>query len=293
MTRSILVLGNSHVAALRRGWLEISGEFPDTKLQFFAANSKLFNLMELSEDRVFGALSATSRGWQASTRMLGVSLINRLVRGLGRGRNEGKQRRYSDHQLKFLDQVCRRRAVNLKRFDHVVLAGRNANEADFLRQFEPFSIDGVRERPGCPSLSQPAFESFCREIAMKRLVEPEWRNWDHPRLAFLPAPTPRADCPGDDPRYEVWARYGANPATGLDFLKTYRAQVEALYREHGVTLLSPPDEVYDESGLTRVEFGEDPMRLHPRGGTFGQSDFHHMNTEYGKIVLRHVLQQLA
>lgn len=260
MTKSILILGNSHVAALRRGWTDISGSFPGLDMMFFAANSKLFNQLEMSSERVFGALDES---------------------------------RYSAHHLKFLDQVFGSRSIDLNRFDLVLIVGRNANEVDFLRQFEGYSIDGVCERDGLPRLSEDAFARFSYEIALKRLPDERWHNWDHPGLAFLPAPVPRADCPEGDRRYDVWARYGASPATGLAFLKTYRAHVAKLYRDYGITLLSPPDEVYDENGLTRVEFGEDPMRLHPRGGTFEQSDFHHMNAEYGKIVLRHVLQELG
>lgn len=260
MKTSILVLGNSHVAALRRAWADISKAFPEWEMQFFAANSKLFNQFEMDKTRVFGVHDES---------------------------------RYTPHQLKFLDQVFGRRTIDLKTPDIVLVVGRNSNEVDFQRQFEPYGIDGLCEAPDKPSLSYAAFSRFCHEIALKRLPDPMWHNWDEPRVAFLPAPIPCADCPEEDPRYDVWARYGADPLRGLAYLKTYRAHVEALYREYGITLLSPPDEVYDDSGLTRVEFGEAPIRLHPRAGEYEPSDFHHMNTDYGKVVLRHVLKTLG
>lgn len=292
---SVLVLGNSHVAALRRGWTQVALDFPGWSLEFFAANSNLFNKMTLDEERVFGAhganrLSVRQHGWLS--RVFGLRVTNRLERWLRPGKDMDVVG-YTAHQLKFLDQVFRRHLVDLKAFDHVILVGRNANEVDFLRQFEVYSIDGICERDDRPRLSKAAFSRFSYEIALKRLPDAMWHNWDHPRLAFLPAPVPRADCPGDDPRYDVWARYGANPATGLPFINAYRAHVATLYRDYGITLLSPPDAVYDDSGLTRVEFGDDSMRLHPRAGVYEQSDFHHMNAEYGKVVLRHILQQLA
>jgi len=257
MTRSILFAGNSHIAALRRGWSAV----PDTSdVQFFAANSKLFNALELDDDLIFGAHQAD---------------------------------RYEPRQLKFLDQVFGRRLIDLKDFDDVVIVGRNSNEVDFLRQFEAYSIDGLCEDSDRPCLSQSAFARFSREIAQKRLPDAVWRGWDRPRLSFLPAPVPCANCPADDPRYDIWARYGADPARGLDFLKQYRRHAGKLYAEHGMTLLSPPDVVYDASGLTQTVFGDEPTRLDPRAGTFGASDFHHMGPRYGEIVLRHVLGALS
>lgn len=253
-------MGNSHIAALRRGWAALAGDAGAHDVRFFAANSKLFNALELNRDLVFGVHRAD---------------------------------RYEAHQLKFLDQVFGQRKIDLKDFDDVVIVGRNSNEVDFLRQFEPYSIDGLREDPARPALSQAAFARFCREIALKRLPDASWHGWDRPRLSFLPAPVPCADCPADDPRYAVWARFGADPVSGLGFLKQYRRHAAGLYGEHGMTLLSPPDDVQDANGLTRVSFGDEPARLHPRAGTFESSDFHHMGPRYGEIVLRHVLKVLG
>ncbi|RUS64840.1 hypothetical protein EGN72_02740 [Pseudorhodobacter sp. E13] len=291
MTVSVLFLGNSHVAALRRGWAQIAAEFSDWDIQFFAANSTLFNKMTLDDNRVFGAHETT-----------GASPGDPAQLSAAEGAQNANQQdspqteqetRYSKHELKFLDQVFGRHLVDLKSFDHVVLVGPNTNEVDFLRQFEPYSIDGIREDSTRSCLSQSAFAAFCTAIAAKRLPEQAWHNWATPRISVLPSPVPRADCPEATPRYSVWARYGADPLTGLSFLKAYRSHVAALYRAHGISLLSPPDAVYDESGLTRPEFGDEPTRLHPRAGVFEENDFHHMSPEYGKTVLRHVLEQLA
>ncbi len=263
----VLFLGNSHVAALYQGSLEIADEFDDIDLTFFAANSSLFNCLEMSEDQVFGVHDPEL---------------------------------YSEKNLRFLDQGFGARQIDLKEFDHVVVVGRSSHEVDFLKQFESFRIDGVNERApqanapkrDLPYLSQAAFDAFCAEIARKRLPAPAWRNWSTPKVTFLPPPVPRADCPEADDRYGVWARFGANPEVGLAFLKLYRAHVARLYASHGISLLSPPDEVYDPCGLTRAEFGDDPERLHPRAGSFDNDDFHHMNTRYGVIVLRDILQTL-
>lgn len=263
----VLFLGNSHVAALYQGWLEIAPEFKGINPSFFAANSSLFNSLEMSENRVFGVHDP---------------------------------KLYSRKNLRFLDQVFGERRIDLKMFDQIVVVGRSSHEVDFLSQFERFSIDGVgdgetgRDGPkgNVPYLSQAAFDAFCIEIAHKRLPDPCWWNWTAPKVAFLPPPVPRADCPETDDRYGAWARFGANPGIDLAFLKLYRAHVARLYANHGITLLSPPDEVYDPCGLTRAEFGDDPERLHPRAGAFDSDDFHHMNTRYGVIVLRDILQTL-
>jgi hypothetical protein len=40
--QSIVVIGNSHVAALKNGWDSISAAFPDTDIRFFAARSSVY-----------------------------------------------------------------------------------------------------------------------------------------------------------------------------------------------------------------------------------------------------------
>lgn len=255
----VLILGNSHVASVRLGWAQVADQFPQCEMQFFAANSTLFNKLQLTSSHVFGA---------------------------------HKPALYSEKNLKFLDQVFGARTIDLKTFDHVMLVGRSSNEVDFLRQFAGFSIDGLCERPERPRLSQASFAAFASEVARKRLPDQDWHNWDAPKVSFLPSPVPQDNCP-DEGRYAEWAQFGADPAVGLDYLKAYRACVAQLYAECGITLLSPPDNVFAPSGLTKAEFGGEPTRLHPRAGVFKGDDYHHMSPEYGAIVLRHVLPMLG
>ena len=256
MTRSVLFLGNSHIAALRLAWNENRDIVNDWSVSFFAANSKLFNALEMDANKVFGV---------------------------------HREEAYSDEHLKFLKHVCGGYTVDLARFDHVVLVGRNTNEAHFLLQMEPYSIDGLREDPERAPLSSPAFDAFATEIARKRLPEDAWQGWDHPRLSLLPPPVPVTNCPEDEERYAPWARFAADPLSGPALLEAYRDRVAALFAAHGIELLAPPEAVLDASGLTRAEFGDQASRLHPRAGDFDDSDYHHMSPAYGKLVLEHVL----
>lgn len=259
MRTRVLVVGNSHVAAVRNGWKLIGPEFPGFQVKFFAANSTLYQQLEFDDDLTFG--------------------IHRPAR-------------YDPQQVEFLRKSFRRLTIDMKAFDVVLVVGQNSNEVDFLRQFEGFSIDGVRERPDLPRLSQTAFAEFCDEIARKRLPPAEWHNWDSPKLYFMPVPIPRADCPIDSERYGIWARYGRDADTGLAFLKRYRERVALVYRSIGIQPIDPPDTVYDPCGLTRTEFGNFANKLAGRRMVYEDDDYHHMNAKYGAVVLRHALNSL-
>ncbi len=277
MTRSVLFLGNSHIAALRVAWKRNRDLFKDWSVEFFAANANLFNALELDRRKVFGAHGTRKRQ------------VARFLQKIGLIQENEAEKIYSSQQLKSLDLVCGRRTVDLMRFDHVVLVGRNANEADCLLQMEPFSIDGLREDPERAPLSRSAFDTFATEIARKRLPDAAWLGWDHPRLSLLPAPRPLSGCPESETRYAPWARFEADPLSGPALLEAYRDRVAALYAENGLTLLTPPKTVLADTGLTRPEFGDPSLRLHPKSGDLGDSDYHHMSPAYGKLVLEHVL----
>ncbi|PIE15006.1 MAG: hypothetical protein CSA68_08585 [Rhodobacterales bacterium] len=259
MTTKILIVGNSHVAAVRNGWKLIRKDSPDIRVKFFATNSTLYRQLSFDDKLCFGIHDPAQ---------------------------------YSAHQVKFMQKTMRRLTIDMSGFDRVLMVGHNTNEVDFLRQFEGFSIDGVCPRPHLPRLSQAAFEAFCDEVIRRRLPAENWHNWTQPRLFCLPTPIPQADCPADHARYGVWARYGRDDFRGLAFLKQYRARVAKLYQQIGIEVIDPPDAIYEPCGLTRREFGQVANRLAGRRMTYAEDDFHHMNAKYGAIVLRHALQMI-
>ena len=257
MTTRLLIVGNSHVAALRMGWKKIEANHPDLQVTFFAANSTLFRQLEFKGMK-FGIHNT---------------------------------RKYKARYSKFLLETFGRLTVDMADFDAVVLVGQNTHEVDFLRQFERFSIDGIRERPGKPRLSEEAFFEFCTGIAQKRIPPSEWHHWEETRLFQLPPPVPCENCPENSETYAPWARYGADGA-GLDFLNLYRDKVRELYATLGITVLSPPPDVYADNGLTKIEFGNNAGKL-SGDDDYQETDFHHMNAEYGARVLAHVIEEIA
>lgn len=127
MSPRITLVGNSHVAALRRGW----DQGFDVDLQFFAANSTLYGQLELSSDKQFG--------------------MHELEK-------------YHPRHVSFLKDHFGDVTVDLSSSDAVVLVGTGIRAKDFVRNLGRFSIDGLREIDGLPPMSRDAFDSFAPAI---------------------------------------------------------------------------------------------------------------------------------
>lgn len=256
MTTKLLIVGNSHVAAMSQGWEMIASDFPDIEVSFYGANSTLFRLLAFQD-------------------------------GLNFGIHDRKD--YKVRHATFIENMFGSLTVNMAEFDRVLVVGQNTNEVDYLRQFEGYSIDGRQPREGKPRLSESAFEAFCEGIAMKRMPAPGWQNWTDTKLHWLPVPIPREDCPLDSERYGVWARY-AEEGFGLPYLGAFRSKVREIYAKAGIEVLDPPAEIYAANGLTKAKFGKAPGKLQGTVTDYTDDDFHHMNGEYGAVILRDMLK---
>lgn len=263
MTIKIQIVGTSHVAALRKGWEAISIRFPQVELGFFAANSTLFHLLELDSNLSFGI------------------------------HDESK---YLPRYAKFLRDGFGRIAVNLKESDAVVLVGKTTYEAEFLKNLGHYSVDGIRNLGSAPILSREAFNAFASAIYEKRRLAPEWRHWDSPKLFLTPPPAPSTKCPASNPRYASWAHFENQSMDNLSLLNAYREIVREKMLLDGVFALSPPSILVSPTGLTPSKYCAGAQKLPVGKGlkaaNYEESDFHHMNAEYGSLALEKILNEV-
>lgn len=255
MNPRITLVGNSHVAALRRGWDHIKDGF-DVDLQFFAANSTLYGQLELSKDKQFGMHDL---------------------------------KKYHPRHVSFLKDHFGDVTVDLSSSDAVVLVGTGIRAKDFVRNLSRFSIDGIRDIEGLPPMSREAFDSFAPSIYQKGPLPEYWMNWSGPRVYILVPPIPSVHCPIEDKRYKVWAQFGQTAQNNIGFLQHYHDIVRAELATQNVHLISQPWDILSENGLTRAQYHDGAKRLDETLEDYAD-DYHHMNPTYGAKVLRHVLQ---
>ncbi|WP_299930711.1 hypothetical protein [uncultured Pelagimonas sp.] len=257
MRIKVTIVGNSHVAALRRGWDLIQDDF-DVDLQFFAANSTLFGQLSLNEKKSFGMHDTTS---------------------------------FKPKHVDFLKSQFGKTAIDLAASDAVVVAGQGIREKDFIRNLAKFSVDNIREAEGLPLLSEDAFHDFAKAIIQKSNMFEKWANWDCSKVFLLPSPIPLDGCPEDKEIYRVWAQFSATPNRNVEFLERFHAIVAKELAEQSISLVSPPWSVLGENGLTRKEYGGNARRLDQSLNNY-KNDYHHMEAEYGAVVMRHLLEQV-
>lgn len=255
MTR-IIVIGNSHVAALKTGWEEIAAEYPGVEMEFFAAPGYNFVRFHLWDGLNFGLTPEEAARPDAAFDAYG------------------------------------RPSVDLSGADVVIragLAGRFYDIADLMRGFD---IEGLRETGAPQILSRAAFDAFCAAIAEGVAPGPEWRGWDKPRLFLLPAPIRSADCIGSaSKQFRRLQFLGRNGEGAREVVLAYFAQVERVLAGLGFEFIPHPAETLLPNGLTDTRFARGPSRFADLAP--GARDMTHMNGEYGKLRLRAVFDRLG
>jgi hypothetical protein len=262
MSVRIAIIGTSHVSALALGWHEICEEWPDASVTFFAAPGWNFRRLQLNADKQFGILD------------------NAL---------------FEPNEVRLLEGAFGMTKLSLTDFDAVLHVGQDIYESDLVSLLAQFSVDELRPTKSERNLSVHAFELFSEALADQALLPKLWHHWDSPKLFVLPAPRCGESCTGaQGPIYEDWAalmtQKDSYPHT-KSLLAGYGAKVGKHYKGAGINFLSAPASVLGKSGLTRARFTHSSRQL--TNVMYSATDHKHMNMEYGRIVLNHVLKKIA
>jgi hypothetical protein len=148
MTR-IVVVGSSHVAALKLGWEEIGENYPGVEIEFFAAPVGIFKFFQLSPDKRFGALNASE---------------------------------FTDAKLNLVRELNGGAVIDLKPFDHVVRVGLATLLYSVVGLLARTDVEGLRQTGKKTLISRAAFDAFINDGATNRMLPEEWQNWIQPRM---------------------------------------------------------------------------------------------------------------
>lgn len=244
---NILILGNSHSAALKSAWKSIGKNFPGVELDFFSASADVLASARLAGNRYgyLGEAADASTGWRKVHELFGA--FN----------------------------------ADLSEVDAIIFASLNIAESENIKLINRFSIDGIAEVPGRARLSKAAYFAFCDAVIEQQIRASQIAKFDRHPVFFIPQPR-RAESvissKGESDR--PWATFVDGPIKGGRLLDLFYDRAEKIISAHGHALISPPLGVHGETGLVLEEF-----RQSRKVSESGHQDHLHMNGHYGARAL--------
>ncbi len=262
--KKIAIIGKSHVAAIKSASKAVSADYPGCKLSFFAAPGPLFRKLELDPlNRVFGAIHETS---------------------------------LTDSKRSLLRKINKSDRIDLGGFNAIVLAGIDVKEnlnAQILRRF---SIDGTNHAKPRRRMSMSAYRAMMAEMVTGSLPAVGWRHWMGPQIFATPTPRVAENCVDVDntiivPPINVksWVPLVNRDLTRPESFTPYIEALREGFAAEGITFVPNPDETYGKTGLTKADFARGAVNFRTIRNAGMDFDSKHMNTDFGAICLRNLL----
>ncbi len=251
MTR-VLILGNSHVGALRDAWTERGGKEPGLEVRFFAAPTHIFDQMRLEPNLVFSLPDGHPRHAEFAEMLARINAVP---------------------------------AVDLSTADHVLHVGSNCAFGRIGGLLSEFEVDGYRADGMTARLSSAAFDAMAAEIARFSLPPAVWRGWTQPALTLMPRPVVSEDCLAKPAKAGVapWIRAAKTQYELKPLLGRYFGLLDTELDRHRITLLRQPAETLAATGLTAAGYATGSRSMPNGNGRF--SDHTHMNAAFGALCL--------
>lgn len=272
MTFGICIVGNSHVAALKRGWREIESEYPDVRIDMFGAFGSHFPEVfvadgELRAGSAEGTASFVATGGRDHAVLKDYDMV--LVVG-------GGARLFSIASL--LAKHC-------PPFMNAELAPRAAKDTELRKRLTKFY---KKEAP------TPVSDSYLHELMKARTAKSAAvalcriiAGASSARVFHLPAPFPSSEIVTLKPKHIIsrLVALGYGPLFADRLWTSLRAALGT-----SVTVIQPPDHLLVEALLTDKIYASGGARLDDEIGDHGDEDFLHMNGAYGTVLLREILK---
>jgi hypothetical protein len=253
----ILALGNSHAAAMRFGWEKIGACHPGTEIDIFAQHARDYAVAALSKGGVLSSDTAP---------------ILQFFHGGRTGRSD---------------------SVSVTGYDAYVLIGLGFGPINVFRTYRRFSFFGLNGKRRqvlsrenfVKAVRKPVMESGAMHLAM--LLMPLSRP-------VIIVPTPLPNLKGlDDQEQEKMEPFRAAVAAGDDaaLMEVYHSVVKEL-AAGGIRVIDQPAETRASVVATLPSYSENA----PGPGYDDirpSDDYMHMNADYGAVIWRHVLAELA
>jgi hypothetical protein len=255
MTRACFI-GNSHLGSVRLAWPLVRDDFPGLDVTFFGAPGKSLGELQI-RDGVVGTASKRA-----------AQLLQRIS---GRG------------EFRIAD------------FDYFALFGIGFSPSTVLTTFENFGVwrAGI-EDPEKRLLSRPAFvETVAGQLrrSLAATLGAKLRAETDRPIFIVPQPCPAEGvlAPSSANILEIgepiaeFVRWKAAATAAADLQRFFVRAAQSAASSLGVSLLPQPAET-----LTSGIFTKEAYRY---TSSVQKMDYAHMNAEYGKVVLRHLIAQ--
>lgn len=248
----IIIIGNSHVGALKTGWDSAGNRFPGHDVSFFAAPRGSFSYMRLMPDLIFGLRNAVAP--------------------------PGKQKKVSE----LVHRINGAETIDLKPASVVVWAGYVWPSVTVAELLSGADVDGIRETGARQRLSMPMFEAILHDLAVSAMPELQWHGWSAPALFLSLKPLPAVSVIEAKPD-SAWGEIARDPRGLREALELFYAIFSRHLSARNIRLIAPPEAALSPEGLTRPEFARGSHRL--KGVAHPDDEPYHMNADYGVLWL--------
>ncbi|MGB3313617.1 MAG: hypothetical protein WBB85_04330 [Albidovulum sp.] len=257
--REVLVIGNSHVAALKLGWDMMNPSPAGVSVRFFSAPGQGFSQLRLRGGSRFGAFKGPATP---------ADLVDKLRRING-----------NSH-------------VDLESFDDILIVGGVFRPNAVLSILRDFDVDEAFDMGSSRRLSAAAFCAILHDIAEAGSPWAFWSKLLRPRVTVLPKPRPSetvrtGNIPQDDAVLQFLFGTTASVSVPLDW---HDDACAAALDRRGIGFLRQPKDTVAESGLTFASYSRGSLRLN--GAEQPANDARHMNPDYGRRCLQDYLDHL-
>ena len=252
MTR-VLVIGNSHSAAIRIAWNGLAEQFPQIEMRFFVAGGNAFRCFDLDDRGIFRCVTESA---------VSKDDLQRI-----RLQNDG------------LSTDC-------NWADHVLLIGRNYGEVTVARIARQWDIDGFPGSGSRQRLSRSAFDAFCDYVAKAHLPDRTWGKLTG-KVTVAGAPYPSSSLEEASlflGAARPWKALLEDPAGFAEVSGVYDLFFAGALGQHGLHFAPQPVASRTALGFTRPEYVRVAPDKHMRNGV-PVDDFRHMNEAYGRLRL--------
>ncbi len=262
----VLVIGNSHIAALMNAAREVEATHPGWQFDFLGAPGAHHDWFRLGEDR-----------------MLSIITPERF----GPAKRQRKQR--------LLEKINGMTTRSVADFGMILRYGMMPGRDAIQQLIGFYAVDGFPKRPAGHRMSAGLFRRICKALSEGDLLGNGWRRPHRFRIVNMPQPFRSGHL-----IQRGWQPLGAHyrhlirfPDYAEQCFARYEEQVAADCAEAGGEFLGQPSKTIVPGLLTDVVYSKGAARLLERSAEKKAADITHMNADYGKEVLESLIRYVT
>ena len=254
--KHVLIVGSSHVAALKLAWGGLKTDFGDRlEVDFFVAALPFFDRVGF-RDPLYGDVSPGA---------------------------------LTADEVAMLTRVNGRTTVDLESYDAILLAGMFwPGHYAIVRFLKFFAVDGLYDAAKPQRLTRTAFAEFYGAALADRPSSAFWSGLRHPKVTLLFCPMPVAILRRLKPEHLLYKGIWADDDIDTDKMPPLLAYQKTLNERHyaarGIDVMHQPPPTLTADCLTKDEYCRDPVDL--AGTPDYKLDAYHMNGRYGALCLK-------